>query len=655
MALAALILSTSCWIQAISAAPVTDSATPAGSPPGSYSYNNGQIYGPWRGGQDLGEVSFSVSEPVTESARVSFITGLKLLHAFQYPEARAAFRKAQEIETPNDPFIMALWGEFMCNFQLLWYTKDYTNADLVLAKLKQAREAYQGNMSASETILLDAAELLASNDNGSRSKLPHEAGSNEQLFYQRLNQAVSNNTDLEPEVRVFRNLAWLSTRNGILDYPLERGVISDLNTMRLDSAWANHPGVHHYLIHASESPKLTREYLVASFTAAQWLRNLSQDGKDTSSVHLTHMPAHFYFAMGDWENSQQVNHQAWNKSLDRAGELNLSDSSLALHSHLWRNYSLLQQPFAFNTAISDNRDLYQRLEQLVSDGASDEETRVLRTYYAFEHAFLILELPSDSDYRSEMASRELNINLMSGWGLTAHHFAVAWQALQEQRYESAEASRNALHALLVDASLSLSPANIDAIPVMVQQLKAEEQKQRGNLDEAITLAQAVEQSYRSMRWDHGVPLVVKPLLEYLGDLKLAKHQQSPVNPYKPVTSDKPAPTPVSVVFYDQYLTDATGYYQAELAFNPRRLKSLTGLYNSTRIAGDHAEMAIWRAQMFSAGQPLDYHQLLGSDYPATDAVQQPSPTPTAETDGAYQVTGAILTILLAAFISTMAL
>ncbi len=70
----------------------------------SYSYDNQQQFGPWMDGMDLGEVHFTLSESVSDISKHWFITGLKLLNAFQYPEARAAFTKAQN-EDINSPVV----------------------------------------------------------------------------------------------------------------------------------------------------------------------------------------------------------------------------------------------------------------------------------------------------------------------------------------------------------------------------------------------------------------------------------------------------------------------------------------------------------------------------------------------------------------------
>ena len=592
-----------------------------------YSYDNGQVYGPWQEGKDLGDVSFSLSEPVIEQARASFITGLKLLHAFEYPEARAAFRNAQNLQKRHDDydFVMAIWGELMCNYQILWFTRDFDAGDSTLARLNEAKSNSLVTFNASEEVLITASQKLFGNENNSRNKQPFETGSNAQLFHQYLDQQITNNDQLDGEVLVFRSLAHLATRQSVRDYALETSVVNEMSALMLRAGMANHPGLHHYLTHASESPKLARE-LPAAQESAFWLQSLSRAPKNTSSVHLTHMPTHYYFARGDWVNTYSINRTAWNKSLQRATDLDLSDSSLAFHEHLWRVYALLQSGL-YEEALADANDLYQRISSLQEKpGTTAADTRVMRTYFAFEQAYLILELPEDSSHLREWAQKTVSDSLMSGWGKTAYYFMKSWNALAQQQYADAENFRNQLQQLLSDTGLHLSPMNADAIPIMVEQLRAEELRQKQDLTGALQAALAVESRYLNMHWDHGVPLVVKPLLEYIGELYMEMATSGIA--YQPVqtTENDIEPTPAVVVVPQEY-ANAVSYFQKELAeFFPRRRKSLEGLKAAAWLANNQAVYQQAVSQLNTLNQEIIYSPM-------------PLPTATPEPDGAIIESG----------------
>ncbi len=571
-----------------------------------YSYSNGQLYGPWLDGRDLGQVSFTLSEPVSEDARQAFITGLKLLHAFEYPEARQAFLNAQRFQTQNNgaDFVMAIWGELMCSYQLLWFTRDFNAAEQTMARMLLAKQSYSGTLSASENVLIEASKRLFGNQDNSRMKWPYQTGSNIQLFYQYLDQQWTSDNELETEVRVFRNLAWLATRGSVRDYQLERQVIADMSEMIQLPELKNHPGLHHYLIHASESPFLSKE-LSQALESALWMKSLNEGEQNTSSVHLTHMPTHFYFARGDWVNTYTINLSAWNKSIQRGADLELDDSSLAFHEHLWRVYALLQAGL-FEDAISDASDLYQRIQSLqAQSGTTEALTRVMRTYYAFEQAYLSLELPESSHHLDSLKQQTLSDSQMSGWGKTAYYFLKAWNALQQQQYSAATNYRNTLAGLSVDDSLSLSPMNSDAIPIMIEQLKAEELKQKNDLAGAIRIVKSIESDYLNMRWDHGVPLVVKPLYEYLAELYLEKGKSDVA--YRNVQTGSGVTSTPTVVYISPDFVSAVEYFQKELdEFFPRRRKSLEGLEEASRLAQDHEASKRAQSEIATLNQALNY-------------------------------------------------
>src|SRR5436190_16860649 len=85
----------------------------------------------------LGEVSFANSGAA--AAQPAFLRGLALLHNFEYPRARAAFRDAQRIDSG---FAMAYWGEAMTYNHGIWREQDSVAARAVLARLR-ARAAEQ--------------------------------------------------------------------------------------------------------------------------------------------------------------------------------------------------------------------------------------------------------------------------------------------------------------------------------------------------------------------------------------------------------------------------------------------------------------------------------------------------------------------------------
>ena len=70
-------------------------------------------------------------------AQPHFIEGVLYLHSFEYEQARASFRRAQQID--ND-FVMAYWGETMTYHQSIWGVQDQEAGKAVLRRLSSTPE-----------------------------------------------------------------------------------------------------------------------------------------------------------------------------------------------------------------------------------------------------------------------------------------------------------------------------------------------------------------------------------------------------------------------------------------------------------------------------------------------------------------------------------
>ena len=103
-----------------------------------------------------GDVAFANSG--APAAQAPFLTGLALLHDFEYRAAKLAFQKAEAAD-PN--FAMAYWGEAMTYNHPVWMQQDAAAARAPLAKLgpsPEARAAKAGTQR--ERDYLAAVEIL---------------------------------------------------------------------------------------------------------------------------------------------------------------------------------------------------------------------------------------------------------------------------------------------------------------------------------------------------------------------------------------------------------------------------------------------------------------------------------------------------------------
>ena len=85
--------------------------------------------------RSLGQLNFPNSGSM--EAQPHFIEGVLYLHSFEYEQARASFRRAQQID--ND-FVMAYWGETMTYHQSIWGVQDQEAGKAVLRRLSSTPE-----------------------------------------------------------------------------------------------------------------------------------------------------------------------------------------------------------------------------------------------------------------------------------------------------------------------------------------------------------------------------------------------------------------------------------------------------------------------------------------------------------------------------------
>ena len=84
----------------------------------------------------LGKIDFPNSG--AEAAQADFIEGVLYLHNFEYDEANAAFKRAQEIDKD---FAMAYWGEAMTYHHTLWNRQTKSAGEDALRRLGRTSKA----------------------------------------------------------------------------------------------------------------------------------------------------------------------------------------------------------------------------------------------------------------------------------------------------------------------------------------------------------------------------------------------------------------------------------------------------------------------------------------------------------------------------------
>ena len=243
--------------------------------------------------EGLGTHEWAVTTRVPRAAQF-FNQGVRLLYAFNHPEALRAFREAARL----DPSLaMAFWGQAMA-------VGPNLNAPLAADKAQTAYEAVQAGRragagaSARERALVEAlAERFAAGGIGDRPALDRA--------YAAAMARVAAAYPGDPDVQTFyadavmNTMPWDYWQKDGAAKPATARVLETLE--RVIAAHPRHPGAHHYYIHAIEASNDPDRAL----KSADVLGSLMP-----AAGHMVHMPAHIYLRVGRYADAAEANVRA---------------------------------------------------------------------------------------------------------------------------------------------------------------------------------------------------------------------------------------------------------------------------------------------------------------------------------------------------------
>jgi tetratricopeptide (TPR) repeat protein len=262
----------------------------------------------------IGKVTFPIS--CSTQAQDHIEHGLALFHSFLFDDAEFQFKTAAEMDASC---AMAYWAEALGLYRPLAYlpTADDINrgwgliqkADQLNAKTQRERD------------YLMAAEILYRPDARDYATRNHD-------YSAQLEKIHSTYPD-DTEAAVFYALSLLTLADS--DHPVAdaQKAIAVLNP--IFAAHPDHPGVAHYIIHATDSPQLAAEGLSAARKYAQIA---------PAAPHALHMPSHIFARLGFWQEDIESNlaslHAAQSPSGVHAG------AEHQLHAMEFLEYAYLQ-------------------------------------------------------------------------------------------------------------------------------------------------------------------------------------------------------------------------------------------------------------------------------------------------------------------------
>jgi tetratricopeptide (TPR) repeat protein len=298
----------------------------------------------------LGKVDF----PSTCSGDVqpAIEKGVALLHSFQYTESEKTFTDASALDPQC---AIAYWGKAMARYHQLWdFPNDKTlkegRKDIEMAqKLPSANAREQGFIAAAAAFFQKKSKMTHAD------RIKAYCSVLEKLYGQ-------NPGDVEIGSFYALSLVALSYEEDNSTASREKA-ISTLNPLL--EQHPDHPGVAHYMIHATDRP----EFAAQGLDAARRYAAIAPD-----SAHALHMPSHIFVRLGLWQDSITSNIAA-NASGAHAAELHLAESHYQTHAMDFLSYSYLQ-----SGQEAKAREVIEHANHVI--GATEEDKASRRAYLA---------------------------------------------------------------------------------------------------------------------------------------------------------------------------------------------------------------------------------------------------------------------------------
>jgi tetratricopeptide (TPR) repeat protein len=431
----------------------------------------------------LGTIEFKTSG--SAEAQKEFLHGVLLLHSFEYPDARAAFIKAEQLDTN---FAMAYWGEAMTYNHPVWNERDRDNATAALKKLAPTpEERLQKAPTQREKDFLNAVEILF--EDGAKKE--------RDLAYTEAMEQMHRKYPDDLEAASFYALALLGSSENSRDIPtyMKAAAIAE----EVFAKNPQHPGAVHYLIHSYDDPV----HAPLGLRAARVYAKIAP-----SAVHALHMPSHIFLALGMWDDVESCNVASWNASKFQS-----------YHAAHWLEYAYLQKG-RFPEAL----ELFRKVESQAKPSAD-------KSWYipAMRSAYVIETQTKFSDLA---ASPVVPSDDEIAYGV-ADIFAAGLSAIRENKIEDAIKYHSEILKAVGSTNNSesqkaeckahmanMSPSENLAVQIMEKELQAAIWNAQDKKEEALQLLKKATAIEDSMTFEFGPPLPVKPSHEMYAEFLL---------------------------------------------------------------------------------------------------------------------------------------
>ena len=286
--------------------------------------------------EKLGTVRFATS--CAAAVQPAFERAVALLHSFAYSASEQAFRAV----AAQDPgCAIAYWGMAMSHYHPLWAPPSGEELRAATSQISKAVD--MGTGTPRERQFIDALAIYYRDAEQAAPEI------RAQRYADAMANVARRNTQ-DAEAQIFYALALIATAPPAdKSHARQKQAAAILEPLYRQQP--QHPGLAHYLIHATDSAELAPQGLAAA-------RAYSRIAP--SVPHALHMPSHIFTRLGLWDDSIASNRAA------RAAAREQGDLGEELHAMDYLMYAYLQRG-----RYPDARQLLVDLETKADIHASD--------------------------------------------------------------------------------------------------------------------------------------------------------------------------------------------------------------------------------------------------------------------------------------------
>lgn len=473
---------------------------------------------------DLGDVELKVS--CLAAARTEVMRGLALLHHMMYEAAANAFAASTRAQPDC---AIGHWGQAMSFIHPLW--SDPPSA----AAFQEGRTLLAAASQRGAKTPLESAYIAAADAYYAVPRTPDEKPN--LLAFARGWASVHEQFPDDPEAALFHALAQLATADPS-DKTYARQQRAGELIEKVFARHPNHPGAHHYIIHAYDYPRLAERAL--SVARAY--------GKIAPEVpHALHMPSHIFTRLGYWQESI-----SWNERSAAAALQHPVNGAVSLH-----------YPHALDYLVYAH---LQRAEDRRAAALSEQLERLRQPIQPeIATAYALAAIPARMALERQKWADAMALTVAPGryaWDSVPAMEAITQfaRALGAARSGNQKVARMAIERLAALRDRVAVSNAYWAKQVEIQRLAAQAWLEFSGADRNVALAtmrQAAELE-RSTEKHPVTPGSVLPATELLGDMLLELG----------------------------YYQAAQKEYEATLATSPNRFNSLYGAGRAAQLRGD---------------------------------------------------------------------